>query len=89
MVLKIPQEPFSKWPIFFLIHSIFFLVYSRSLSTETIAQKQLQMITDLTNQITVEVVILAEWELNSIVNCYKGKDDSLEKENYRGLILTD
>ena len=46
------------------------------------------MITDLVNQITVQGVISAEWQL--IVNCYKEKGDALERENYRGgLKLTD
>lgn len=40
------------------------------------------MITDLVNQITVQGVISAEWQL--IVNCYKEKGDALERENYRG-----
>ena len=44
--------------------------------------------TDLLNQIIVGV-LGAEWELSTIVNCYKEKGDSLEKENYRGLELTD
>ena len=44
--------------------------------------------TDLLNQITVGV-LGTEWELSTIVNCYKEKGDSLEKENYRGLELTD
>ena len=44
--------------------------------------------TDLLNQIIVGV-LGPEWELSTIVNCYKEKGDSLEKENYRGLELTD
>ena len=36
-----------------------------------------------------EGVIPAEWELNATVNCYKVKDDSLEKGSYRDLKLTD
>ena len=44
--------------------------------------------TDLLNLIIVGV-LGAEWELSTIVNCYKEKGDSLEKENYRGLELTD
>ena len=44
--------------------------------------------TDLLNQIIVGV-LGAERELSTIVNCYKEKGDSLEKENYRGLELTD
>ena len=44
--------------------------------------------TDLLNQIIVGV-LGAEWELSTTVNCYKEKGDSLEKENYRGLELTD
>ena len=46
------------------------------------------MITELANQIIAEGVIVAEWELSTIVNCYKGKSDSLEK-NYRRMKLTD
>ena len=38
------------------------------------------LITDLVNQITVEGVIPAEWELSTIVNCYKRKSDSLKEE---------
>ena len=46
------------------------------------------MITDLINHIMVRVV-LAEWELSTIVNCYKGEGNSLERGKYRGLKLTD
>ena len=46
------------------------------------------MITRPSNQI-IGGVIPAEWELNTIVNCYKEKGDSLERGNYRGLKLTD
>ena len=31
----------------------------------------------------------ADWELCTIVNCYKGKGYSLEKRKYRGVNLTD
>ena len=47
------------------------------------------MITSLVNQSTVERVIPAEWELTTIVNCFKGKDNSLKRENYKRLKLTD
>ena len=40
------------------------------------------MITDLVNQIIVGVVP-AELELNIIVNCYKGKDNSSERGTIR------
>ena len=36
------------------------------------------MIIDLLNQIRALGVILAEWELATIVNCYNGKGDALE-----------
>ena len=49
----------------------------------------LEMIADLLNQIIREGVVPAEWELSTIVNCYKGKGDALERGNYRGLKLTD
>ena len=35
------------------------------------------MIADLVNCIIVKGVIPAEWELNTTVNCNKGKDNSL------------
>ena len=47
------------------------------------------MITDLVNQIIVEGVTPAEWELSTILNCCKGKGNSLDREIYRGLKLTD
>ena len=31
----------------------------------------------------------ADWELCTIVNCYKGKGYSLEKRKYRGVKLAD
>ena len=46
------------------------------------------MITDLVNQIIVGF-IPEEWEPRTIENCFKGKGDSLERESYRGVILTD
>ena len=46
-------------------------------------------ITKLVNWIIAEGNIPAEWEFTIIINYYKGKGDSLEKENYRRLKLTD
>ena len=46
-------------------------------------------ITKLVNWVIGEGNIPAEREFTIIVNYYKGKGDSLEKENYRGLKLTD
>ena len=56
---------------------------------KTAGETGVDMITDLINQIFVERVIAAEWELNTIVNCCIGKWASLEKWHYRGLKLTD
>ena len=47
------------------------------------------MIIDLVNQVIVDGIISAEWELSIIANCFKGRRDSLERRNYRGLILLD
>ena len=47
------------------------------------------MITDLVNQSIAQGVIPPAWKLNTIVNCYNKKGDSLERGNYRGLKLTD
>lgn len=46
-------------------------------------------ITDLINQIIVEGVLPAEWELSTITNCYKRKGDALEKGNSMVLKLLD
>ena len=46
-------------------------------------------ITKLVNWIIAEGNIPAEWEFTIIINYYKRKGDSLEKENYRRLKLTD
>ena len=53
------------------------------------AEAGVDMITDLENQITVEGLIPAEWELSNTVNCYKGKRNSAKRGNSRGLKLTD
>ena len=47
------------------------------------------MITDLVNQIIVEGAITGECELSTVVNCYKGSTNSLERGNYRELKLID
>ena len=47
------------------------------------------MITDPVNQIIVEGVTQAEWKCSTIMNCYKGKSDYLQRGNYGGLKLTD
>ena len=49
----------------------------------------IDMITNLVNCIIAEGVIPSDWELSTILNCYKGKGDALERGNYRGLKLTD
>ena len=41
------------------------------------------------NQIIVETVFPAEWELSTIVNCCKWEGDFLERGNYRRLKLTE
>ena len=47
------------------------------------------MMSDLVNQIIFEGVIPTEWELSTVVSCYKGKGDFGERRNSRGLKLTD
>ena len=39
----------------------------------------IEMITNLTNQIVREGVIPADWDLSTIVNCYKNKGEALDK----------
>ena len=48
---------------------------------KTTGEAGVDMTTDLVNQIVVEGVVPAEWELSTIVNCYKGEGDSLERGN--------
>ena len=50
-------------------------------------EARLDMITNLLSQILAEL-IAAEWELSTTVYCYQGKGNSLERGNYRGLMLT-
>lgn len=51
-------------------------------------EARIDMITDLINY-KKEGIIPAEWELSTIVHCYKGKRDASQRGNYRGLKLTD
>ena len=44
---------------------------------------------NLVNQVIADGVIPSDGELSTIINCYKGKGDALERGNYRGLKLTD
>ena len=52
-------------------------------------EDSVDMILDLINQIIREGVVSADWELSTIINCYKGKSDASESGNYSGLKLTD
>ena len=47
----------------------------------------IDVFTDLINQIISEGQMPGEWQVSSIVNCFKGKGDALERGNYRGLKL--
>ena len=49
----------------------------------------IEMITNMTNRIVRKGVIPADWDLSTIVNCYKGKGEVLDRGNYRGLKLID
>ena len=50
-------------------------------------EAEIHIITDLVNQIICGV-ILVECELSIIVNCHKGKGDSLKRWYFRGMKLT-
>ena len=39
----------------------------------------------LTNAVGAEKMISEDWDINFIIKLYKGKDDALERGNYRGL----
>ena len=41
----------------------------------------IEEIIEFVNQIIAEGVILSEWKLYTIVKCYKGKGDALERGN--------
>ena len=47
------------------------------------------MIADLANAIIRDGVVPSDWESSFIINLYKGKEDALERGNYRGLKLLD
>ena len=47
------------------------------------------LVNDLANSIVYECAIPGDWEISTIVNCFKGKGDSLEHGNYRGIKLLD
>ena len=48
-----------------------------------------KLIHQLINAIIKHEVIPKDWESSYIINCYKGKEDSMERGNYRGLKLLD
>ena len=52
-------------------------------------EAEVDMVTDLLNQIIVEGFIPANWKLGTTANCYKKKRNTSEIENYKGLKLTD
>ena len=56
--------------------------------TKAAGEAGADMIADLVNQIIVAVTPV-ESVLTTIINCYKGKGDALERVNYRGLKSTD
>ena len=62
---------------------------SVSVMIESAEEAGIAMIVDLVNQVIVKKIISIEWELSTIVNCYKGKGDAPKRGNYRGLKLTD
>ena len=43
------------------------------------------VVTDLVNSIVSEGIVPTYWEKSSIINCYKGKGDAMDRSNYRGL----
>ena len=49
-------------------------------------EARVDMINDLVNH-NIVGVIPAEWELSTIMHCYKGKGDFLEGGNYSGMKL--
>ena len=49
----------------------------------------METLTRLTNTIISDGKIPSEWDLSYIINCYKGKGDSMACGNYRGLKLLD
>ena len=56
---------------------------------ESAKEAQADIITDFLNQITVEGILSAELELNTIANCHEGKYDTFRRGNHRRLKLTD
>lgn len=48
-------------------------------------EAEVDMITDLVNQIIRQEAIPAEWELSTVVKYYKEKENALEGRNCKGL----
>ena len=65
------------------------MVLPKDKSNPAAGEAGVGMITDLVSQIVVERVIPAEWELITIGNCCKGKEDSLDRGSYQELKSTD
>ena len=40
------------------------------------------------NQVVQEGVIPNDWRSSTIINCYKGKGDALERGNYKGINIS-
>ena len=49
----------------------------------------IELLTELTEVVFCNGVIPTDWQESFILNLYKGKGDTLERRNYRGLKLTD
>lgn len=47
----------------------------------------IDLVTDLVNAIIHDGEIPSDWQVSSIVNCFKGKGEAIERGNYRGLKL--
>ena len=52
-------------------------------------ENMLKLLTELANQVIYQCKIPNEWNLSYIINCYKGKGDSLDRGNYCGLKMLD
>lgn len=47
----------------------------------------LDLFTELFNDIVKEEKVPSDWEMSTIINCFKGKGDAVERGNFRGLKL--
>ena len=56
---------------------------------KTLGEVGLELFIELFNNIVKEEKVPSDWKMSVIINCFKGKGDTVERGNFRGLKLLD